>query len=79
MSWIIKPLDGKYYGTVVENTETGEELNVWMDFVGDYTASSREKAKGWGKDGDKYYDHVELQRSYDIAEVICKALNQSGL
>ena len=77
MTWKIKPLKGKYYGTIVENTETGEEINIWLGFVGDYRASEREIQEGW-EAGDGY-DHVELQRSYVAAVLICDVLNTEAV
>lgn len=74
MIWQIKPLIGKYYGTVVKNTETGEEINIWLNFIGSYRVSDREIKNGW-ETGDGY-DHVELQRSYEAAVLICDALNK---
>lgn len=79
--WTIEPLKGKYYGTKIVNNETDEVIEVWLGFIGNYTASEREKEQGWGQpdeDGfvDIYYDHVELQRSYDAAIIICEALNE---
>lgn len=74
MTWKIEPLTGKYYGTQISNEDTGETVKVWFGFVGNYKPSEREISQGWHP--DMGYDHVELQRSYDAAAIICKALNE---
>lgn len=69
-TWIVEPLKGKYYGTIVKHTDTGEVINVWL---GGHKPSSRELANGW-QDGDGY-DHVETLRSHKAAMYIADALN----
>lgn len=32
--WELVPLGGKYYGTVIKNSESGVELKVWHTFLG---------------------------------------------
>ena len=74
-TWQIEPLKGKYYGTKIRNIETDELIEVWLNMEYDYKPSSREIADGWQPDWG--YDHVELQRSYEAAKIICAALNES--
>ena len=72
--WVLKPLEGKYYGTKIVNWETGDEIEVWLTMgMGDYRASDRELENGW--DSECGYDHVELQSSYEAAKKIVDALN----
>lgn len=73
MNWTIEPLKGKYYGTKIRNTKTDELIEVWLGFEGDYKPSSRELSNGWQPDYG--YDHVELERSFEAAKIICEALN----
>ena len=72
--WEVKPLEGKYYETFIENKRTGEFVKV-PSFLIDmhYIASDREKADGWEPTWG--YDHTETQRTYEIAQVIARALN----
>lgn len=77
--WMIKPLEGKYYGTKIVNWETDDIIEVWLPFK-TYThdeVSEREKELGWGEDGDFYFDHVESKYSYEAAQKIVKALNET--
>ncbi len=71
--WILKPLQGKYYGTIVSNTETGDRIEVWLSMQGNYKPSEREIDNGWVEEYG--YDHVEIQSSYEAAKKIVKALN----
>jgi hypothetical protein len=74
--WTIKPLQGKYYGTIVENKRTGDEIVVWLSMgINKCRASDREYEEGWHEDCG--YDHVELQHSYEAALKIMKALNEN--
>lgn len=76
--WKVEPLEGKYYGTRVSNGD--RFIDVWTGFKG-YTpeeVSIREKAQGWGKDGDYYFGHVESQFDYEIAVQIAEMLNKKG-
>lgn len=72
MTWKLEPLKGKYYGTRVINDWTGELIIVWLDL--EYKVSDRELEKGWQE--DQGFDHVESQRSYEAAMIICEALNE---
>lgn len=75
MIWKIKPLDGKYYGTKIENERTGELIEIWLPLgIGGYRASNREIEEGWCPDHG--FDHTETQRTYDAAYIICNALNE---
>ena len=72
MTWKLEPLKGKYYGTKVWNDETDELIEVWLSSV--LKASEREIEDGWEEEHG--YDHVESQRSYEAAMIICEALNE---
>lgn len=74
--WKVEPLGGKYYGTRVSNGD--RFIDIWTGFD-KYTpeeVSVREKAQGWGEDGDYYFDHVESQFDYDTAVQIAEMLNK---
>lgn len=71
--WAVLPLEGKYYGTICEDLDTGDRIVVWLELHGNYTASKREIEAGW--EPDHGYNHVELQASYDAAMCIVRALN----
>ena len=80
----IKPLEGKYYGTIVVLTKPGSErsddeheLVIWCpDHYAKPFASSREVQAGWGpSDG---HDHVEDVQSFAIANIVAKALTEAG-
>ena len=68
--WYIKPLNGKYYGT--EITDGDNVIEVWTGYTG--KVSEREIEEGWTDDYG--FDHVESDRDYKIACVICDALNK---
>ena len=70
--WSIRPLKGKYYGTILECSETDDIIEIWLS--SDYTPSERELADGWTP--DKGFDHVESQLSYKTALKLLKALNE---
>ena len=71
--WIIQPLSGKYYGTLV--TDGVKSLVIWTGYTG--KVSEREIAEGWTDDYG--FDHVESDRDYKIACVICDALNKEDV
>ena len=71
--WSIKPLEGKYYGTKISNGK--DQITVWTSFS--TPVSSREIEEGW--DEDYGYDHVESEKDYRMALVICSALNKEFL
>lgn len=71
MTWKIKPLSGKYYGTEIEN-DNGDRICIWTSFS--THVSVRELEKGW--DEDCGYDHYESQKDYEYALVICDVLNK---
>jgi hypothetical protein len=74
--WTIRPLQGKYYGTIVENKKTGDQIIVCLSMrINKYRASDREYEEGWNEEWG--YDHVELQHSYEAALKIMKALNEN--
>ena len=76
--WSLLPLHGKYYGTKIVNSVTGDIIEVLLSFK-TYTQdeiSEREKELGWGENGEYYYDHVETQYSYETAKKIIEALNK---
>lgn len=76
MTWVLKPLKGAYYGTVVYNTETEDVVEFWLDFR-KYTpdeVSPREKENGWGADIEWYGD-VESVFSLDAAVTFINAMN----
>lgn len=74
MTWSIKPLEGKYYGTIILDSLTGDEIKLWIsDHFAKPFASEREIKNGWTpEDG---HDHVESVRDYEYAQVIVDALN----
>lgn len=81
VTWSVQPLDGKYYGTIIESSD-GEEIKIWHSTG--YTPSTRQLAE-WGltnwdapteEDLDMLSDsHWESQYSYDRACKIVAALN----
>jgi hypothetical protein len=71
--WTIKPLKGKYYGTLVTDGE--EYVVVWTGYTG--KVSEREIEAGWTDDCG--FDHIESDRDYKIACVICDALNKENV
>jgi hypothetical protein len=72
----ILPLKGKYYGTVVE-LKDGTQIEIWApDHFANPFGSEREIANGWKpEDG---HDHVEDQRSLEIAKVVETYCNMKG-
>lgn len=76
MTWVLSPLEGKYYGTKVENTKTGETASFWFGFR-TYTedeVSQREKDEGWNP-FEQGYDHVEDRYSLEAAVTFVNAMN----
>ena len=71
--WFIKPLCGKYYGTIV--TDGKRVVEVWNGYTG--KVSQREIDEGWTPDYG--FDHVESDQDYKMALVICDALNEEKL
>jgi len=72
--WTIKPLQGKYYGTIV--TDGHKEIKVWtIAYTG--KVSEREIEAGWEEDYG--FDHVESDVDYKIACIICDALNKENV
>lgn len=72
-AWYVEDLDGKYYGTTVTN---GEQLiKIWTGYTG--KVSEREIAEGWTDDYG--FDHVESDRDYKIACILCNALNKENV
>lgn len=71
--WIIQPLNGKYYGTLV--SDGVKSLVIWTGYTG--KVSEREIAEGWTDDYG--FDHVESDRDYKIACVICDVLNKEDV
>jgi hypothetical protein len=71
-NWFIEPLKGKYYGTRVTNGDAVVE--VWTGYTG--KVSQRELDDGWTEEYG--FDHVESDKDYNIACVICEALNNMG-
>lgn len=69
--WSVEDLSGKYYGTRVVS-DNGGVIVVWTGFDNS-GASIRERNDGW-EEGDGY-DHIESQRDFEIATIICDALN----
>ena len=74
MTWKLEPLQGKYYGTRIVNDWTDDDIVIWLAFQEDCKVSDRELERGW--DAQHGYDHVESQRSYEAAMIICEALNE---
>lgn len=72
--WYIEPLQGKYYGTRIVNTETDDLIEVWLTLKGEYKPSSRELENGWTPDYG--FDHAETQESYETALKIVEKLNE---
>jgi hypothetical protein len=71
--WFIEPLEGKYYGTKVRN---GRDLiEVWTGYTG--KVSQRELDDGWTEEYG--FDHVESDKDYKLACIICEALNKEEL
>jgi hypothetical protein len=73
IKWFIEPLDGKYYGTRVTNGDN--VIVVWTGYIG--KVSQRELDEGWTEEYG--FDHVESDKDYNIACVICEALNSKGI
>jgi hypothetical protein len=71
MTWKIKPLSGKYYGTEIEG-DNGDSICIWTPFS--TPVSTRELEGGW--DEEYGIDHCESQKDYEYALVICEALNK---
>lgn len=71
--WCVEPLNGKYYGTRV--TDGKRLIEVWTGYTG--KVSQRELDEGWTEDYG--FDHVESDKDYQIALVICEALNKELL
>ena len=75
MTWELDELTQKHYTTTVRNTKTDERLEVCtFKFDQNYRASDRELESGWTDWCG--FDHVELQRGYEMALVIRDALNE---
>jgi hypothetical protein len=71
--WFIEPLEGKYYGTKVSN---GSDLiEVWTGYTG--KVSQRELDGGWTEEYG--FDHVESDKDYKLAYIICEALNKEEM
>jgi len=76
----IQPLEGKYYGTIVE-LHDGARIEIWIMDGHGITPSKRQLEK-WdmtleeAKDDDMMCDsHFESARGYGIAEILVDALN----
>lgn len=67
--WVLEPLHGKYYGSVVRIGQGA--VRVWLPMSMTYEASEREIANGW--EPDHGFDHVETQESYATACLIAQA------
>lgn len=76
MAKLLPLTDRKYYGTVVELND-GTEVEIWAsDHFARPFGSEREIARGWTpEDG---HDHVEDQRSLDIAKAVVEYCNKRG-
>lgn len=76
MAKLLPLTDRKYYGTVVELND-GQEIEIWAsDHFAKPFGSTREIARGWvPEDG---HDHVEDQRSLDIANAVVDYCNSRG-
>lgn len=69
--WIVAPLKGKYYGTVVRIGD--DEVKVWTpDHFAKPFASVREIEQGWNA-AEHGHDHVEDSQSYANACLIAAA------
>lgn len=87
MRAVLKPLEGKYYGTEVEIRGTHKDpvdfnngfIQIWV--MGNYEPSERElehwRNSEWG--GDEPYEisdsHYETETSYEIAKKLVEAVN----
>lgn len=69
--WQVAPLDGKYYGTVVQ-LPNGATITVWIGDEFKAPASSREVANDWDHSIDGF-DHVEQIEDLQVALLIAKA------
>jgi hypothetical protein len=74
--WAIRPLIGKYYGTIV-CFDHERVFTIWEpDHFATPFASEREILGGWTpEDG---HDHVEDQQSYKLACELVDHLNSIG-
>ena len=74
MSAIIRPLKGKYYGTVVEGDFMGQYFEVVVWLSGD-EQSIREDITDEEimETGENHYENVE---SFELAKLICDAINK---
>ena len=73
----ILPLEGKYYGTIVEITYKGYkyQIELWGD--ADFEPSERELAKWGGKDDFEICDsHFESKITYELAKLLVNLINQ---
>jgi len=81
MKATIQPLDGKYYGTVinVEHPHGNFSISVWCN--GDFKPSKRElkyhgmKLKEWEEDQIGCDGHFESKDCYEVCKIIEDALN----
>jgi hypothetical protein len=71
--WFIEPLKGKYYGT--EITNGSDVIKVWTGYTG--KVSQRELDEGWNEEYG--FDHVESDKDYKLACIICEALNKEEM
>lgn len=72
----VMPLEGKHYGTLIEDTESDLTLTIWVGFK-KYTTdevSPRELEAGWYY--DLGYDHVESVYDIESAQAVCDKLNE---
>lgn len=74
----IRPLKGKYYGTLIDiiHPNGTYTLDIW--FQGDGTPSERELADI--PKGEQIWDyldgsHMETKDGYELAQLICDAIN----
>ncbi len=71
----IKELSGKYYGTVVV-LKDGSWITIWVPDDHNLKLSQREIDRG-----NTFFEdnHMEDARSYKIAQLLCEAINTSGI
>jgi hypothetical protein len=73
----LRPLQGKYYGTIVELND-GSTIEVWApDHFAKPFASEREMAAGYDAE-EGSHDHVESVRDLAIAQAIVDFCNLKG-
>lgn len=84
----IRPLEGKYYGTIIDifyDGNTASSISVWTGM--DSEPSTRELAackncnSDYRVEGDCrecFDNHFETENDYNLSKIICSALNKEA-